>query len=89
MMSQSHQSTHYKGKNFMYVTKGAHLRVNFAELPFTVNKSFSIFKNDLTVLSHCEVDGGVGDFQQSKMQRLARKEQKAKTTSCTGDRLKV
>ena len=62
--------------------KEFHFQKNLLEQPFTVQRIFSTLSKNITSLSQRDIDGGLGDFQRSKMRRLARRKVKDKTSDC-------
>lgn len=56
--------------------KGFHFWINILEVTFPVKFMFNL-RNNITSLTHKEIDGGLRDFHNSKMQRFSKTDEKA------------
>ncbi len=63
-----------------YSMKDCHLWTNLAVVPFTEYLIF--FFTSLLLSYQRELDGGLGDFHESKIRHLAKRDVKAKTSDC-------
>lgn len=64
-----------KQKDFSFIYKGVGGHLN---LMSTLNKSIAVLNKIITVLTHRDADGDVGDFQIRGILCLAQREQEAK-----------